>query len=129
VLRLLVVLLVLANGGWMAFDGGRALLAGDYVTPSSGPYAGRLGPWAAVVEAAGLEPRSMLVKSVFVVYGLALVAAAAGFALGRAGSRRALLALLPLGLWYLPFGTAINVVALALLYTTRRVDLSSTSSA
>jgi len=104
----------------MAFDGGRALVAGDYVTPSSGPYAGQLGPWAGVVEAAGLEPRSGLVKSVFVVYGLALVAAALGFALARAGSRRALLVLLPLGLWYLPFGTAINVVALAMLFATRR---------
>jgi len=106
----------------MAFDGGRALLAGDYVTPSSGPYAGQLGPWAVVVEAAGLEPRSTLVKSVFVVYGLALVAAAGGFALGRTDSRRALLALLPLGLWYLPFGTVINVVVLAILYAARLVD-------
>ncbi len=106
----------------MAFDGGRALLAGDYVTPSNGPYAGQLGPWAAVVEAAGLVPRSMLVKSGFVVYGLALVVTAGGFALGRADSRRALLVLLPLGLWYLPFGTVVNVVALAVLYATRRVD-------
>ena len=32
----LVMALVLLNGGWMAFDGGRALVVGDYVTPKTG---------------------------------------------------------------------------------------------
>jgi uncharacterized membrane protein len=113
--RFLAVLLALASGGWMAFDGSRALLLGDYVTPASGPYAGQLGPWAGVLEAVGLAPRSTLVKSSFVVYGLSLVAAAVAFAFRRAGSRRALLAILPLGLWYLPFGTVLNLAALFVL--------------
>jgi hypothetical protein len=118
--RALVVLLVLANGGWMAFDGSRALVTGDYVTPDSGPYAGQLGPWAGVLAAAGLDPRSTLVKSVFVVYGLSLVTSVLAFAFRRAWSRPALLMLLPLGLWYLPFGTAVNAVALAWLSRRRR---------
>ena len=33
-----VAALVLLNGGWMAFDGGRALVIGDYVTPRPLPY-------------------------------------------------------------------------------------------
>lgn len=59
-LRLLAVALALIESGWMAFDGMRALLVGDYVTPRSGPYAGQLGPWARLVSAVGIEPRSTL---------------------------------------------------------------------
>ncbi len=33
----IVVLLAFVEGGWLAFDGGHALVTGDYVTPSSGP--------------------------------------------------------------------------------------------
>jgi hypothetical protein len=44
-LRWVVLVLALTEGGWMAYDGGRALLVGDYVTPSTGEYAGQLGPW------------------------------------------------------------------------------------
>jgi hypothetical protein len=40
----LIAALVLLNGGWMAFDGGRALMLGDYVTPRTGQFAGQLGP-------------------------------------------------------------------------------------
>jgi hypothetical protein len=115
--RLLVVLLVLVNGAWMAFDGGRALVVGDYVTPSSGPYAGELGPWAEVLSSVGLDPRSLLVKSVFVFYGLAVVCLALAFARKVRWSRCGLLVALPLGLWYLPFGTVLNAVSIALLFT------------
>ena len=38
-----------------------ALIAGDYVTPSKGQYAGQLGPWARLVSAVGLEPRRLSV--------------------------------------------------------------------
>ena len=42
-----VVLCALTEAGWLAFDGGHALVTGDYVTPNEGPYAGQLGPWSA----------------------------------------------------------------------------------
>ena len=70
-LRWLVIALALAEAGWMAFDGIRALVVGDYVTPRSGSYAGQLGPWARLVSAVGIGPRSTLMKAVFAVYGLA----------------------------------------------------------
>lgn len=111
----LVVGLILVNGGWMAFDGGRALITGDYITPRAGPHAGQLGPWSRVVAAAGLEPRSPAVKSLFVVYGLAFVGLAAAFVLGVSKAWWALLAVAVLGLWYVPFGTVINAVVIALL--------------
>lgn len=35
-MRWLITILVLLNAGWMVFDGMRALLVGDYLTPKSG---------------------------------------------------------------------------------------------
>ncbi len=107
--------LVGLNAGWMVFDGARALVAGDYVTPRTGPYAGRLGPWSRVCEAVGLEPRSTLVKMIFVAYGSAYLLAAVGMAGGIRWARHAVAALAVLGLWYLPFGTLVNVLVLFLL--------------
>lgn len=49
-----VLVLAFIEAGWMAFDGGRALVVGDYVTPRSGQYAGQLGPWAKVVSTVGI---------------------------------------------------------------------------
>ncbi len=111
----LVVALVLLNGGWMAFDGGRALLTGDYVTPRSGPHAGAIGPWSNVVSAVGIEPRSTLMKSIFVVYGLAFVGLVGVFVLGVSKAWLALLVVAALGLWYVPFGTVINAIVITLL--------------
>jgi len=107
--------LVLLNGGWMAFDGGRALVVGDYVTPRSGRLAGELGPWSTLVEHAGLAPRSTAMKTVFLVYGLLYVAATAAFLLGVASARWVTVALAVLGLWYVPFGTVINLIVVFLL--------------
>lgn len=113
--RWTVVVLAVANAGWMLFDGSRALVVGDYVTPSSGEYAGQLGPWAAVIEIVGLDPRSNVVKAVFVSYGIAGLLLAAGFAMNLPGTRQGLLILAVLGLWYVPFGTVANVLILMLL--------------
>ncbi len=111
----LVVALVLFNGGWMAFDGGRAMLVGDYVTPRSGPHAGALGTWSKVVSTVGIEPRSTLMKTLFVVYGLGFVGLVGVFVLGVSKAWLALLLVAALGLWYVPFGTLINAIVIALL--------------
>ncbi len=111
----LVVALVLFNGGWMAFDGGRALITGDYVTPREGPHVGALGPWSKVVTIAGIEPRSTLMKSLLLVYGLAYVRLAGAFVLGVSKAWWALLVVAGLGLWYVPFGTVINAIVITLL--------------
>jgi hypothetical protein len=110
-----VVVLVLLSGGWMAFDGGRALIAGDYVTPQTGRFAGQLGPWSGVVETVGIDPRSSLIKVVFLVYGMAYVAVTATFLLGATRARWGILTAAALGLWYLPFGTVINILVIILL--------------
>lgn len=110
-----VTALVAVTGGWMLFDGLHALVTGDFVTPGSGGHAGRLGPWAGLLSGVGLDPRSLLVKCVFVGYAAAYLGSGAAFAAGAAGAWRAVAALAVLGLWYLPFGTAANLAVLALV--------------
>lgn len=111
----LVVGLVLLVGGFMAFDGGRALLTGDYITPQRGRFAGRLGPWSGIVEAVGVDPRSSVMKSTFLLYGLLYVGAAAAWVLGASRAWLAVLLMAVLGLWYVPFGTLLNAIAIVLL--------------
>ena len=110
-----VVILVVFNAAWMAFDGSRALIVGDYVTPKSGQYAGQLGPWAQVVEAVGIPPRSTAMKLIFVVYGLAAIIVGVGFAMELPWAWWGLVITAVFGSWYLPIGTIINVIALILL--------------
>ncbi len=114
-LRVLIVVLVLIEAGWMAFDGGRALIAGDYVTPRSGRYAGELGPWSHVVAAVGIEPRSTLMKAIFLGYGLAWLLAAACFLLKFRWAWWVMVAAAAGAAWYLPFGTLLSVIQIALL--------------
>src|SRR5688572_12949035 len=80
VTRWLVVALAGIESGWMVFDGARALVVGDYVTPQTGEYAGQLGPWAALISAIGIDPRSTAMKLAFVGYGGAWLLVAGAFA-------------------------------------------------
>jgi hypothetical protein len=94
----LTVILVAFTAGWMVFDGTRALIVGDYVTPESGEYAGQLGTWSNVVKAIGIEPRSTLMKSIFVAYGLITLAIAVCFARGLPWAHTAFVIVCILGL-------------------------------
>jgi hypothetical protein len=93
-----IIILVAFTGGWMLFDGTRALILGDYVTPKSGEYAGQLGPWSNLVKAIGIEPRSTLMKLIFVGYGSIALTVAVCFAFGPSWARTALLIVCILGL-------------------------------
>ncbi len=110
-----VLALAFMEGGWLAFDGGRALIVGDYVTPKSGQYADQLGPWAKLVSAVGIEPRSTLMKSIHFVLGLAWLVVMLCFALQLPWAWWAMLICAVLGLWYLPFGTLLSVIQIVLL--------------
>lgn len=115
-----IIILVTFTAGWMLFDGSRALITGDYTTPGSGEYTGQLGPWSNLVKAVGIEPRSTLMKLIFVGYGLSALAIAVCFALGFAWARLALMVVCILGLWFLPIGTITNLIALILLLIERK---------
>jgi hypothetical protein len=115
-----IVILVAFTAGWMLFDGTRALIVGDYITPNSGEYAGQLGPWSGLVKAVGIEPRSTLMKSVFVTYGLTALIVMVCFILGISWARMTLIIVCILGLWFLPIGTITNIIALTLLVLGRK---------
>src|ERR1043166_9574644 len=107
--RWAVVFLGVSLGCWLTFDGVRALTLGDYVTPRSGPYAGRLGPWSQLVWALGIDPRSAVVKWAHVALGVLWLAASAGFAARVASwSSWCVLACAVASLWYVPMGTLIS---------------------
>ena len=99
----------------MAFDGGRALIVGEFVTPRTGPHAGALCPWARLPEALGISPRSTVVRTVFLFYGSAYLLVAFGLLTGVRFGWSAVLATAVFGLWYVPFGLLINAVVIVLL--------------
>jgi hypothetical protein len=113
--RWILAALVLLSAGWMILDGSRALLKGDYITPGSGPRAGQLGPWAAIVSAVGISPQSSLMKWTFVVLGIVYLGMGVAFLLGAPWAKVGLIVIAALGLWYLPFGTLINILVILLV--------------
>src|SRR5574338_1725756 len=90
----LSVLLIASIAGWMVFDGARALILGDYVTPQTGEFAGQLGPWANLVQAIGIEPRSVWMKLIFIVQGVGTLTIAVSYILKKPWAWTALLAAL-----------------------------------
>jgi hypothetical protein len=113
--RGIVLVLGALLGLWLGFDGARALMVGDYVTPGSGAHAGELGPWSRLVAALGIEPRSPAMKIAHVALGGLWLAAVAGFAARLPGSRWGVLGCAVASLWYLPFGTVIGLIEIALI--------------
>ena len=85
--RWLAVVLCAVQGGYMVFDGVRALVVGSYITPRSGEHAGQLGPWARIVRAVGIDPESTAMKAAFVVLGAAYLVASAAWAAGAGWAR------------------------------------------
>ncbi len=115
-LRWLAVGLAGLEAGFMTFDGIRALVTGDYITPKGGEYSGQLGPWTRVVELVGIAPRSTLMKAIFIVYGLLWLAIILAFALKASWAWTTMLVLAVGSLWYLTFGTVVSALVIALLF-------------
>jgi hypothetical protein len=116
-MKWLVLALGIFQGTWLMFDGTRAFVAGDYVTPKTGPRAGQLGPWSRIVSAVGLQPRSPVIKCLHVCLGLAWLVAAAAFILRPATGWWLVLCCGIATLWYLPIGTLLSLMVIILLLT------------
>jgi hypothetical protein len=115
ILKWAIAVLVLLNAGYMVIDGIRALTKGSYITPSTGEYAGQLGPWTNLVERVGIAHESTLMKWIFVIYGAAWLVLLALFLGGAKWAPMALLGFAVGSLWYLWMGTVNSVVQIALL--------------
>jgi hypothetical protein len=116
-LQWIVLALALLQGAWLVFDGGRALIVGDYVTPRSGPRAGQLGPWSRIVSALGLEPRGTFIKCLHLILGIAWLISLLVFGLRPVPGWWAVLFCAVATLWYLPVGTVLSLIVLVLLLT------------
>lgn len=114
-LRRVVIILAFLQASWMASDGLRAFIIGDYVIPKSGEYAGQLGPWAKLTSVIGIKPRSTLMKSIFVVYGVVWLAIILCYILNFPWAQRAMLLAAVGSLWYLWRGTVSSTIQIALL--------------
>ena len=108
--------LAAVSGGWMLVDGVRALTTGGYTRID-----GELGPWADLVErSVGVDAEGTPMKISFVVFGLAQLVAATGYASGRRWGRPAVTVAAIGSLWYLVLGTASGLAQLGLLLAGRR---------
>ena len=110
-MRIVIVIIAIVLGGWLTVDGTRALFLGDYFTASGD----RLGPWARLVTAIGVDPRSFAMKCVHAALGVAWLLSAILFISRVAIGWHVLLGCSILTLWYLPLGTLLSVVEILLL--------------
>ena len=95
-------------GWWMALDGLRQRLFGDYFRID-----GQLGPWADLARAVGIDPFNL--SFTFVAFGLGLIGATFGLFLRRRWGYYTSLFLLAPTLLYLGFGTPVAVACIILL--------------
>jgi hypothetical protein len=114
-LRWPAVVLAMLEAGWMVYDGTRALVVGDYVTPTSGAYTGRLGPWADLVATIGIDPRGLFMKIAFVAYGVVWLGVVVAFVLRRRLAWIAMMIAAIGSLWYLVIGTVTSLAVIGLL--------------
>lgn len=122
IIKWLIVLFAVFNAGYMTFDGARALITGDYIRPSTGEYAGKLGPWSNLVKMIGIDPESTLMKSIFLVLGIIWFAVIICFILDLDWSHNAMIILSILTLWYLIPGTIICLVQIILLFVLKYLN-------
>jgi hypothetical protein len=120
-LRIFIVFLALCEGGYMLVDGLVALATGSYLTPGG---RGELGPWAALVSAAHVDPASRTMHAVFVAFGAAYFGCIAAYLARLRWAGAALAALAAATLWYLPVGTLLSLLQLLGLALERRLGRS-----
>jgi hypothetical protein len=99
---------------YSAIDGVTAMITGHYI--SFGGREDQLGPWANVVSSIGIDPRSTLMKVLFVLMGTANLIATLAFLSNIEWGRSALIATSMFMLWYLPFGTIAGLAQLIIIF-------------
>ncbi len=104
---------------WFVIDGAAAFITGNYITPKSGEYAGQLGTWSKVVSATGIAPRSGLMRTIFLLYGIFWIAIIVSYLFRLPWAPAAMLIAAIGSLWYLPFGTLLGLIQIVLLIVYR----------
>lgn len=118
-MKWVVIILAMLNFGFMAFDGGRALVKGDYIRPASGAHAGQLGPWSKLAEKAGINPESGAMKTISLLWGISGIIITLCYAFSIEWSWKTILIFNILSLWYLFAGTISSLIQIVLLIIIR----------
>ena len=111
ILKIAIAAVALLAGGWMIFDGIHVVVRGKYFGPE------RPGPWSIPFERLGVNPFSL--GPLFIVLGMLWFAFAAATLADRSGGRTGAAIVAVASLWYLPLGTVLSLIYLALLYASR----------
>ena len=113
--RWFVTFLAACQATFMIFDGAHALALGDYFVPIEGPSAHGGQLWASLVQAFGIAPNSLLMKAIFVLYGLLWLSIAWAFARGYRWGRAMMIAAAIGSLWNVGAGTPVALMQILLL--------------
>ncbi len=105
--------LAIISGGYLVIDAIHRFVVGDFLR-----IGGQLGPWAVLVDAVGIDPLAM--GPVFLVIGVAQVAAATLLLLRCPRGNLLMLAFAVGTLWYLIFGTISSVIQITLIVVSKR---------
>jgi hypothetical protein len=121
ILKILIILLVVFNAGYMLYDGYHALTVGDYIRPAEGEYAGQLGPWTMFASMADIDPMSATMMGIFVAFGvLGLLSLVLFIFRPRLGSTLLMLFCF-LTLWNIMFGAMSSFVTIILILSWRKL--------
>ena len=118
-MRLLLLFAAAIESAWMLVDATHALRTGSY-------FGSRLGPWAAVVSYAGIDPRSTAMKYAFIAFGVLWLAVFALVAARAAQGPTIAITAGILTLWFLPIGTLLSAIAIVCGLLLRRAPTTQT---
>ena len=110
-IKIVLTILSLLNGGFMVADGIYVILKGKYMGPP------KPGPWAMLFEKLGVNVFKL--GPLFVLFGLAWLLFLVACLTKQPWAWSMGIAVAVLTLWYLPVGTIISILVLVLLLTMR----------
>ncbi|HRC33290.1 MAG TPA: hypothetical protein PK736_07585 [Bacteroidia bacterium] len=107
-MKIFISLLSLLNGGYMLIDGLYVIVNGKYIGPQ------KPGPWANLFYKLNIDVYKL--GPMFILFGIAWFAFL--FALWTNNTKAYIMgmAISVLTLWYLPVGTVISIIVMALIF-------------
>lgn len=109
--KIIVSIIASVIGGWMIFDGIHVLITGKYFGPE------KPGPWSDLVSFFGINPFDLGI--LFIILGVLWLLFLAGMLLKKTRSWYGAVFTAVATLWYLPVGTVLSLIYIALLFVFR----------
>ena len=107
-MKIIITLLSLLNGGYMLIDGMYVFVNGKYIGPQ------KPGPWANIFYKLNIDVYKL--GPMFILFGIAWFAFLFTLWTNNSKAYAMGMAISVLTLWYLPVGTVISIIVMALLF-------------